>query len=164
MQLGVPYVVSLAAWLWTAQPVFCQFATGSQTGSVGVPQYLLPIVRSSESINTSDLLEENEDADAGMFRREVLESKGTVVVEWMSPDCPACAPVRPVIEELSADFGDKVHVVRINIHKNPYLTYKYGIRRVPAVTVFTDGKPVERLALFNPAKKHQLSTIIERQL
>jgi thioredoxin 1 len=74
---------------------------------------------------------------------EVLESEITVLDFWAGW-CGPCRMVGPVIDQL-AEENPEVPVGKVNVDENPRAAAEFGIRNIPAVLFFKDGKVVDRL-------------------
>ncbi len=76
------------------------------------------------------------------FEKDVLNSKTPVLVDFWAEWCGPCKQLAPVLEELSKDKGDQIKVMKVNIDHNPETPTQYGIRGIPTMIVFKDGKPI----------------------
>ena len=72
-------------------------------------------------------------------------SSGAVLVDFYGPWCGPCKRLTPVLESLSDEMKGKVTIVKVNIDKSPNLTEKYGVRGVPTLILFKNGKEKKRL-------------------
>ena len=79
------------------------------------------------------------------FEAEVLQSDKPVLVDFWAPWCGPCKAIGPVVEELSAAFGDKVKFAKCNVDNNPQTPGKYGIKAIPTLIFFKDGNVVEQI-------------------
>jgi len=79
------------------------------------------------------------------FDTEVLQSDKPVLVDFWAPWCGPCKAIGPVVEELSATFGDKVKFAKCNVDNNPVTPGKYGIKAIPTLIFFKGGNVVEQI-------------------
>ena len=79
------------------------------------------------------------------FKAEVLDSPVPVLVEFSSVLCRPCNAMRPVLDDLAADLGDKGKVVVVEITINQQLAEAYRITGVPSLIVFKNGQPRNRM-------------------
>ena len=74
------------------------------------------------------------------FETDVLGSNKPVVVDFWAEWCGPCKQIAPALEEIAAEMGDKVTVAKINIDDNPSTPTKFGVRGIPTLMIFKDGK------------------------
>lgn len=84
------------------------------------------------------------------FRRDVLESSTPVLVDFWAEWCGPCRALAPKLEEVAAELGGKVKVVKVNVDENPQTPGKYGIRGIPAMLLFKGGSEVGQLVGNHP--------------
>lgn len=77
--------------------------------------------------------------DALSFKKEVLESKKPVIVDFWAEWCGPCKMMMPVLEEASKQMSN-FKFVKINIEDCPELAQEYGITSIPTIIVFEEGK------------------------
>ena len=99
------------------------------------------------------------DAD---FEKQVLNSDKPVLVDYWAEWCGPCKMIAPILEELSADYGDKVQIAKLNIDENPETPPKYGIRGIPTLMLFKNGN-VEATKV-GALSKSQLTAFIDSNL
>ncbi|ONM48180.1 thioredoxin [Nocardia donostiensis] len=78
------------------------------------------------------------------FERDVLSSRGTVVVAFWAPWCGPCRMFAPILDETAGDYRDQITVARMNIDENPQSMAKYQVMGVPTTIVFRAGEPVHQ--------------------
>ena len=77
------------------------------------------------------------------FNSEVIEHKGTVLVDFSADWCGPCRAMHPVLEEIAAE-GD-IKVVKIDIDKNQMAAQQHGVVSIPNMVVYRDGKMVNQM-------------------
>jgi len=96
------------------------------------------------------------------FEKEVLNSNILVLVDFWAPWCPPCQMIAPVIEEISKEFADKIKVGKINTDQEYDLATRYGIRGIPTLMIFKEGKVIEQMVGY--INREQLKNILGRYL
>ncbi|MBT5874153.1 MAG: thioredoxin [Candidatus Latescibacteria bacterium] len=96
------------------------------------------------------------------FEAEVLNSDKPVLVDFWAEWCGPCKAIAPTLDELAADYGDRLKVVKVDIDENQEMAQQFGIRSIPQLLVFKDGNEVDRMVGVVPKK--QLSEKIDTHL
>jgi thioredoxin 1 len=79
--------------------------------------------------------------DAG-FDSQVLQASGAVLLKFEAEWCGPCKAMKPMIEEIAAEYGERLTIATLDIDQNNQTPYKLGVRGVPTVMLFKDGKVV----------------------
>lgn len=90
------------------------------------------------------------DAD---FRREVLEAEEPVVVDFTAEWCPPCRIIAPMLDALSTEWRGRMKFTKLNTDAQLDTAQQYGIRAMPTLLVFKDGKVVKQLVGAMPRKR-----------
>lgn len=84
---------------------------------------------------------------------ETFESEtksGVVLVDFWAPWCGPCKMIAPVLDELDAELGDKVKIIKIDVDENQETAAKFGIMSIPTLLLFKDGEVVDKVVGFQP--------------
>jgi thioredoxin 1 len=76
------------------------------------------------------------------FKADVLDSSKPVLVDYWAEWCGPCRMIGPIVEESATLYSDRVTVAKLNIDENAATPSRYGIRGIPTLMLFKDGKPV----------------------
>ena len=74
--------------------------------------------------------------------KEIIESGKPVVIDFWAEWCGPCRMVSPIVEELAEEFSGKVEIGKLNVDDNINTPNEYGIRNIPTILFFKDGKMV----------------------
>ncbi len=77
------------------------------------------------------------------FSAEVEHAKGLVMVDFWATWCGPCQMVAPVLEQLAGEYQGKLKVLKLDVDENQATAMRFGIRSIPAILYFKDGKHVD---------------------
>ena len=86
------------------------------------------------------------------FQDEVLRSDEPVLVDFWAAWCGPCRVIAPVIEELAGEFAGRAKIAKMDVDDNPQVPMNLGIRSIPTLLFFKDGKVVDQLVGVAPKK------------
>jgi len=81
------------------------------------------------------------------FKKEVLDFKGRVLVDFWAPWCGPCQIQGPIIDQLAKKYENNkdIKIFKLNVDENPETAQKYSIMSIPTVMIFKKGEVVETL-------------------
>jgi thioredoxin 1 len=76
--------------------------------------------------------------------KELISAGKPVVVDFWAEWCGPCRMIGPLIEELAETYKDQVVIGKVNVDENEELPVEFGIRSIPTVLFFKDGKLADK--------------------
>jgi len=89
----------------------------------------------------------------GNFEEEVLKADKPAVVDFWAPWCGPCRALGPMVEELAETYKGRIKVTKLNIDDSPLTAEKFGVRSIPTLMLFKDGKLLDTLIGLVPKDK-----------
>lgn len=117
------------------------------------------MIKNLEVTPNSDKLVELTD---GNFKKVI--QKGVTLVDFWAPWCMPCKIQGPVVNELADLMHEKATISKLNIDDNKRVAGELGIRSIPTIIIFKNGKPVKKLVgvkSLNVLKKSVLEVLAD---
>jgi thioredoxin 1 len=118
-----------------------------------------PLFTPSLETPVSDKITHTSDA---AFQKDVLESDTPVLLDFWAEWCGPCKSIAPALDELAEQYDGKVKIVKINIDQNQQTPRQYGVRGIPTLMVFKDGKVAN--TQIGAVNKGQLDQFIQKSI
>ena len=79
------------------------------------------------------------------FQQEVLNSETPVLVDFWADWCQPCKMIAPLVEQIAEEYDGKVKIGKLDVDSNQQTSQAMGIRGIPALIIFNNGKPVDQI-------------------
>ena len=107
----------------------------------------------------SELVNSVTDAD---FESTVLKSTKPVLVDFWAEWCAPCRMLAPTVDAISEQFNGSATVVKLNVDDNTSTAQRYGIKGIPTLILFSEGKEVERVV--GATSKESIARMVEKHV
>jgi thioredoxin 1 len=96
------------------------------------------------------------------FETDVLKSDQPVLVDFWAAWCAPCRMLAPTVEAVAEKYANNARVVKLNVDDNPSVSQRYGIKGIPTLILFKNGREEERVV--GATSEAAISKMIERHV
>jgi thioredoxin 1 len=86
------------------------------------------------------------------FDQEVLQSDKPVLVDFWAEWCGPCRMIAPILDQIAAEHGDKLEIVKLNTDENPEIATRYGVLNIPMLNVYVKGEVAKTIVGAKPKR------------
>ncbi|MEU6412389.1 thioredoxin [Microbispora sp. NPDC046933] len=86
------------------------------------------------------------------FDQQVLRSGKPVLVDFWTDWCPPCKMIAPILEEIAAEYGDRLTVAKLNADDHPEIARRYGVMSFPTLNLYQGGEIVRQIVGAKPKR------------
>ncbi len=94
------------------------------------------------------------------FEQDVLQSEQPVLVDFWAAWCGPCRMIAPTVEAIAEKYAGTARVVKVDVDENPSISQRYGIKGIPTLILFKNGKEEERVV--GATSKEALARMIDK--
>ncbi|MDS1141900.1 thioredoxin TrxA [Pusillimonas sp. SM2304] len=96
------------------------------------------------------------------FEADVINSDVPVLVDYWAAWCGPCKMIAPLLDEAASQYQGRVIIAKVNVDENPETAAKFGVRGIPTLMLFKDGKAAATKV--GALSKSQLNTFLDESL
>ena len=87
------------------------------------------------------------------FDTRVAQASVPVLVDFWAPWCGPCQQIGPMLEQLAERYAGRLHIAKVNVDEETTLAAGFGVRSIPMLVLFNQGKVVEQLVGLQPEQE-----------
>ncbi|TAN60424.1 thioredoxin [bacterium] len=96
------------------------------------------------------------------FEEMVIKSSTPALIDFWATWCAPCKAIAPLVDQIAGEYAGKIKVCKMNVDENPSTPGKFGVRGIPTLILFKDGKVVDQLVGAVP--KSQITALVNKAL
>ena len=96
------------------------------------------------------------------FKNDVLDAELPVLVDFWAPWCGPCRAVAPILEQLDGEMSERLRIVTMTVDENQQVAGALGVRSIPTLVLFKDGKAVD--GAVGALSRQQVQQLVEPHL
>src|SRR4029434_8565161 len=96
------------------------------------------------------------------FETEVLKSDQPVLVDFWAAWCAPCRMLAPTVEAVAEKYAGNARVMKLNVDDNPSVSQRFGIKGIPTLILFKNGKEEERVV--GATSEHAISRMSDKHI
>jgi thioredoxin 1 len=92
------------------------------------------------------------------FESEIEQGAGLAMVDFWAAWCGPCRMIAPIVEQLAGEYDGQVKVGKLDVDANQRIAARFGIRSIPSILFFKDGKHIDTVvgAVPKPALEQKI--------
>ncbi len=96
------------------------------------------------------------------FEQDVLRSAQPVLLDFWAEWCAPCRMMAPVVEQVAEQYAGSVQVGKLDVDQNSLIAQRYGIKGIPTLILFKNGKEEERVV--GATSKEALARMLDKHV